>query len=376
MRAYGFFALGVSWLAAALLGSTACGQTAEDVIENVLRNEQLYDDYDVRFATLATSNNVYGIDNVIVSGRQEFRTVVLRDKFYYEVNSSSVLGNGERKKRTLRAGYDGEWYRVNQNDDVGNISREPRVSGNLFRPHLVTLRPWVWVRLSTFLRGGEALRKDPAATNDLATSDQRLESVKLSKVGDFQTVECVVRNRSKSGETTDTSIIHLCVEKNYLPIYHRVFKGGDETVLLSDRRVEAFTSLGHLAFPKQVRWTNYAPDGKELATYKTVFMSVRRASALDKGIFSSIKFAPGRPLHRIENDRIKSTEVVPAEKKSDLRLVVAAACALFLVLVVLWRRYGGFRRSQGTLREGPRGRAERDAGDLNSAPGPVSSVRS
>jgi hypothetical protein len=162
--------------------SAAIGQDSmESIIKAVHANEELYRDIEVKAASeyRLVQPEAYYPGVALGSHRTELRSIFQGDDFYYhEAGAAKTIDRSVEQKIDLTAAYDGEWTRINDNNNYANLIKSRHEAAYLIRPHSLPFRKILGAPLSTYLRGGDELARHPAAGpyKDQSTLTVRFES--------------------------------------------------------------------------------------------------------------------------------------------------------------------------------------------------------
>lgn len=140
--------------------------TINDIIENVRRNEMLYDNLEVTMEREYTTGDrpAPKLDRGSIPARTSTSTHYVKQggMFRLDMVGTSITGNGDRSEDRIRA-FDGEITRVYAQSAIGNIVTGRRDDPDRIEPHMLLLRTMRegCVPLSAFLAGADAMRAYP-----------------------------------------------------------------------------------------------------------------------------------------------------------------------------------------------------------------------
>lgn len=280
-------------------------QTLDSVIQNLRNNEDLYNNYSIRIArTYKTPVVPLSFKETILFEQETTHTIRLGEKFAYSEKRDTTTLDGVQKSRFVKAGFDGTTYRVNWNDAFANVANEMHDYPGSFRPHAIFLRPWGNLRLSTYLRAGNALKSDPDAGSytDFHYTPSSVSSLKKPDGTLFVVVQ--IDARRDNGRLVGRNVVHLNVEKNYLPESSDVIDPDDHNRLISKRKVTGYTQLDGLWYPSGFEITNYNPKGEVIAAHLNLVESLQPASKEPAEVYSQIPLNPKAPIYTIKGGKV------------------------------------------------------------------------
>lgn len=214
--------LSASLLVAAVGAPLLADMTLEEIIENVRRNEVIYDNVDV------TMRNEYevagGVMPKIEGGSAAARThvrihCVSQDgMFRLDEDGGSETAEGPRTEDRVGA-FDGEYTRLYEQHAVCKIIKGRIDDGRRIQPHILLLRPMLEARvpLSVFLSGTDAVRAHPL--NAMPEGAGLRSSYKgETEVDGLQCHEVWIEMEDKAGAAIHRHELLLAEDRNYLPV--------------------------------------------------------------------------------------------------------------------------------------------------------------
>ncbi|HUY36869.1 MAG TPA: hypothetical protein VMV69_29390 [Pirellulales bacterium] len=208
-----------------LLGATAARAevTLADIIENVRRNEAIYENLDV------VIHSEYDIGDrapvkfgngsaEVLSDNKRLRYVRQGGMFRLDRTGSSVDTERTVSGDRVRA-YDGETTRGVDGNTVANLIQGKQDDPDLVRPHMFLLRDTShsMAPLSTYLSGTEAMKSHPEG---FWTNDHSLANTYEGEA-DFMGLRCHrvrITTVLSSGDAHDSWELWLAEDRNYLPV--------------------------------------------------------------------------------------------------------------------------------------------------------------
>lgn len=191
-----------------------------DIVDNVRRNEKLYNDIDV---SVVESYDLGGrepeefLDGSFEVVRKDIRTkyVAQRDLFRLDISGRNLGATAEVAADRIRA-FDGKLTRSYSQQAIGNIVTGRKTDTQSVRPHMLLLRfMGLDVPLSAYLGGDEAINSFPESGWPV---DQRLALTYngQSVVGGLQchVVHALVYLRDQPAARWE---LWLAEERNYIP---------------------------------------------------------------------------------------------------------------------------------------------------------------
>ncbi|GIW86642.1 MAG: hypothetical protein KatS3mg108_0966 [Isosphaeraceae bacterium] len=204
----------------------AAGTELTRIVDNLLSNESLYENLEVRLRTESQLGEpINRLPIYLARGDRSSRFVSQQGMLYVSHDGKDVAVSGEIQDGSYRAGFDGLTTRVVDQESVANIrdGRSPDLSG--FRPHTIFLVESAGVDfpLSQFLRGDVFLRSLPRF-RDMTT--------RITYVGDdeIQDLKChKLRIEYLIDSWTDRSRPHvrflwIAPDRNYLAVRTEFFQ--------------------------------------------------------------------------------------------------------------------------------------------------------
>lgn len=208
-------------------GALHAEMTIQDIIENVRRNEALYDNVDVKmdYEYQLARGMMPVMPNGSVPGRMHTLThyVSQNGMFRLDEEGESQTAEGPRNEDRVRA-FDGEITRLYVQKAVGNIIMGRADDDMRIQPHIILLRPMFEARvpLSVFLSGHDAVRAHPL--NQLPEWAELVAS--YQGMTEFEGLSChaVAIVMYRAGEPVHRHELLLAEERNYLPVRRHAYK--------------------------------------------------------------------------------------------------------------------------------------------------------
>jgi hypothetical protein len=211
-------------LTAAILLAPAASRaevTIDDIIENVRRNEALYEDLDV------VIHSEYDIgdrepakfDNGAEVVKSSARVHYVRQDALFRLDRTGSSQNTKQTRSVdgVRA-FDGETTRAVDGNAIANITRGRQEDVDLVRPHMLLLRNTVhrMPPLSVYLSGTEAMKSHPLVHWDTGLSLRNT----YEGPAEFMGLRChrVRITTLVAGTAHDSFELWLAEDRNYIPI--------------------------------------------------------------------------------------------------------------------------------------------------------------
>jgi hypothetical protein len=282
----------ITFAALSVQSSHAGELTIDEIIQNVERNERLYENIDVKLwkiyrddshAADADDPSFKPIDH----SRESVRFISQRGKFHIESQTSSDSKRDNWKRSTTRL-FDGVTTRVLEVaalDRPGNLVeiKGRKDDPDTVRAHMLLLRIMHYgFPLSTYMRGSQAVRDYPCDVKpEIAT---RAESRGAAEIDGHRCQVVWITESTGQPETPyDRWVLWLAEDRNYIPI-----------------RMEAFT----------FRWSKDLPIGEaQITQWKEV----------DSGVW----FPLGASHTRYDDIEIQKRNKVPTWRETYILDVVS-----------------------------------------------------
>lgn len=309
-------------LAAFASSPVRADMTLERVIENVRRNETLYDNLDVTmyYEYALAGSQAPSLPNGSIPTATRKTTHYVRQGGMYRLDEEggSTVDEGQRAENRMRA-FDGVLTRLFEQNAIGNIVTGRLDDGMRIEPHILLLRPMLEARvpLSVFLSGTAAVQAHPL--NSLP-GGAGLESAYLGTT-DFNGLHCQrvsIVMTDASGQPTHRHELLLAEERNYLPVsLHSYTYRWSTDLPVADAGVTDLREIAPGAwFPFGARFTKYksmvlrnrgVQETSWTDTYSCKDVSLSPAYA--RSYFSEVDFPDGTMMYIIENGAVKTSYV-------------------------------------------------------------------
>ena len=287
--------------------------TLAEVVENVRRNEQLYENVEVVMTTTYDIGDRSPASAKEVM-RQQWRTRFVSQGEWFRLERE---GGSQTSKRTasndrIRA-FDGQTTRALEQKAVGNISPERLEDENFIRPHLLLLRTsHIAVPLAVYLSGHEAVKAHPNGR----WQDNLTMEVTYRGEDEFSGLKCqkVFVNVLLNGVAHDGQELWLAEDRNYLPVrdifytyrYSRDIPVGQA---VADALQEISPGVW---FPFDVQIVSYdmlmiQSEGRQKPRWREQYV-VERADLhpkYERAFFATVDFPDGTAMYDVEKGEIK-----------------------------------------------------------------------
>lgn len=323
--------------------------TIEDIIENVRRNEALYDNIDV---TLLTEHHIddrhtpVNFDNgasevVSMSSRTKF--VGQGGLFRLDQTGKSIAGDKGFSEDRISA-FDGKITRIYDQNAIGNLVDRKKEDPNRIRPHMLLFRTPSLVRcaLSTFL-SGEGARSDELAwlSDDLTRKVTYQGELKVKGLRCHVVwITCVEKPEGDTGRWE----LWLAEDRNYLPVRRLDFRS-----IISKDLPEGEGEVDDLReiepgvwFPFAARATGYnawavQTKGVQQLEWEERFITdeVSLHPNYPPEYFADVPFPDGTAVYEIKGDEIARSYVNGAPGAASSAPVQGARWWLLIANVVI-----------------------------------------
>lgn len=287
--------------------------TLTDVIDNVRRNERLYQDIEVVMDTTYDIGDREPVNEQTVV-REQLRTRFVSQENWFRLERE---GGGQDSLRTASRdrirSFDGEQTRVLEQNAVGNISEERLEDQDFIRPHLLLFRHLhITVPFSVYLSGHEARQAHPnghwkgGRTMEVSyEGEEEINGLKCHKV----LVEVWHSGQSRNGRQ-----IWLAEERNYLPVKvdSYTYRFSKDVPVGSGVVHELREIAPGVWFPFDIEYTVYNKfkihqEGRQELQWRERYI-VELAELdpqYDREFFSNVEFPDGTAMYIVENGEIK-----------------------------------------------------------------------
>ncbi|HUY36866.1 MAG TPA: hypothetical protein VMV69_29370 [Pirellulales bacterium] len=309
----------VTVAAALLFAAPVVGDvTLEDIIENVRRNEALYDDLDVVVITDFEAD-----PKTLPPPTDTWSSSLTSHSSTHSVHQAGLFRIDRSGENQTNVGavpmdrtvaYDGETTKLYSERTIANLSQGRCDDAELVRPHTILSRKLLnqGVPLSVFLSGHDAIRSHPLGKLNEALTMRVALGGEVTHEGLLcRTV--VVDVLKSSGEVHNRREFHLAIERNYLPLrvlaftYHvsRDVPVGEGIV------TNLLELIPGIWFPSHAEYTGYDQDllkqeGRRQWTWRNHYtvetVSLDPKYPLD--FFREVDFAPGTAVYEVEGGKI------------------------------------------------------------------------
>lgn len=286
--------------------------TVEDIVDNVRRNEGLYENIDV---TLYHEHRIdedeapsTGTVNEIVSLNSRTKFVSQDGLFRLDRTGKSTTAENEYSDDRVSA-FDGDLTRIYEQNTIANIAHHKQQEPDGVRPHMLLFRTPSVIRcaLSTLL-SGERARGDELAR----LSDEKTREVTYLGAEDFNGLRChrirvttIVKPDWPSGHWD----LWLAEDRNYLPVRRLDFRRGiSDKIPEGEGVVEEFREIEPgIWFPFAVRATGYnawavQTKGIEVPHWHARFATeaVSLHPRYPREYFADVPFSDGTAVYEIQ----------------------------------------------------------------------------
>ncbi len=361
----GFLVLVSSW--------PLCAQvTIEEIIENVKRNEALYDDIDVTMHdefTIGDNKPFESQDGNLkqMSSQNAVRHYVQQgEMFGFERTGPGVGGSaGQPVSLDRIRAFDGTTTRLLDQNAIGNIIRGRADDDRTIRPHTLFIEIEIATPLSTFLSGHEAMAAHPLGSK--MYREQFTIATSYHGEIECQGLRCheVWVTESSWGQEYDRYEFLLAEERNYLPVRMTSFTFNlSKDVPLGGAEVAEFREVEPgVWFPWSASIRCNEPallqrEGKQKLGWEQrhAVESVTLHPEYDAAYFSDVPFPDGTAVYEVENREIKKsyrtgTPAAPPGHSLGSRgrrwwiaLAAVAAIAMLFLLIYKFRSRAGMAR--------------------------------
>jgi len=344
-----------------------CAQvTIEEIIENVKRNEALYDEIDATMHdefTIGDNKPLESQDGALkqMSSQTAVRHYVQQGPmFRFERTGIGIRGSeGEAVSLDRIRAFDGTTTRVLEQSAIGNIMKGRADDDRTIRPHTIFIEMEIATPLSTFFSGHEAVAAHPLGGKKY----RERVTIATSYKGE---VECrglrchkVWVTESSRGQPYDRREFLLAEERNYLPVQMTSFTFNlSRDVPIARGEVAEFREVeSGVWFPWSTTMTCYQPallqrEGKQKLGWQQrhTAESVSLHPAYDSAYFRDVPFPDGTAVYEVENRQIKKSyrtgtpSAPPAQglgSRGRRWWAVLAAAAVISVASVLIYKFRG-----------------------------------
>lgn len=301
-------------------GQARAEVTLQDVIENVRRNESLYDNLDVtmHYEYKLAGRRFPKLEDGSVAAETHLTTHYVRQDgmFRLDDEGGSATADGQRMEDRVRA-FDGELTRLYEQNSIGNIMTGRFDDHMRIDPHMLVLRPMLetHVPLSMFLSGADAVRAHPLNT---LPGGLRLVSSYQGQV-DFDGLHCHdvwILMTDASEEPIHRHEMLLAEDRNYLPVrmFSYTFKWSKDLPVARAIVTDLREAAPGIWFPYGARYTAYKEiilrdRGVQEANWTAdyVCQDVSLEPSYPRSYFKDVKFPDGTKIYVIENGNIKTS---------------------------------------------------------------------
>ncbi|HUY34420.1 MAG TPA: hypothetical protein VMV69_16860 [Pirellulales bacterium] len=349
---------------ATLLSSRAARAevTFEDILENVKRNEALYENHDVKLTLEYEMGNVEAakimqtpggpvVSEEIKAMSSSMHYVSQNGLFRLDRKGTNTTSSAELSADCTRA-FDGTTTRLYAQGAIGNIIPGREQDHDFMYPHMLLERKGAHVPLSTFLSGMNAFEAHPLGERH---EGQRFEYTYMGE-DEVDGLRCHMV-WSTIIQEPDLPLARaefwLAEDRNYMPVRTRGFYYNYAKDIPCEEGVASdFREIGPgIWFPFRAEVTLY--DGMTLMMQRKLEVrgryrfAVEEASlhpSYEQAYFKDVVFPDGTAVYEVENSQIKKIYRIGAPdahaggegKSKRWWLIVAfnAAAALAVVVVV------------------------------------------
>lgn len=349
--------LAVLWLSAmGLSAARGANMTIQDIVENVRRNEALYDNLDVTMKyhyelSLPNGASPPTLEGGgTVPGETDLVTHYVRQNGMYRLDDEggSTTAMGYRAEDRVRA-FDGEQTRLYEQHAIGNIVTGRLDDGLRIEPHILLLRPILEARvpLSVFLSGDKAVRAHPL---NVLGGDIGLTS-SYKGTTDFDGLHCHlvwVLTTDASGEPIHRHELLLAEGRNYIPVSKVSYtfrwstdKPVSQATVTDLREVEP-----GIWFPYGTRFTRYdsialRDRGVQKVSWTENYLceEISLHPNYPRAYFSDVTFPDGTFVYIVENGKQKTSYVKGAPGTQSIEIwrsqLILGGNLLIVMLVLL-----------------------------------------
>jgi hypothetical protein len=290
----------------------------EDLIENVRRNEALYNDIEYvihesyRKPSALAEGTPLGMREV-AKQETKLRFVGLRGMFRFEREGWDEYADSSRTTRDRIRAFDGRTTRLYDQNAIGNIILG-RAEESFFRPHMLLLQSSVaTVPLSTFMRGHVAMAAYPGSGWD---AELLMENTYQGET-QFNGLKChkvaLTTKIKTTGTAHDRWELWLAEERNYQPVRYFAYTfRWSKDVPKGEGFVDQFQEIAPgVWFPLAAHRVSYDPyliqrEGKQREQWRREY-AVELASLspkYDVSFFGDVKFPDGTAVYEMQDGKI------------------------------------------------------------------------
>jgi hypothetical protein len=317
--------IAATWMGFMQMSAIGAEISVRDIIENVQRNEALYDDIDLKMVEEYSIGDRIPIDEPegakeIASTASTLHYVGQQGMFRLDVTGTFVVRKGPVPLDRIRA-FDGKTTRSLDQGTVANVMNRKVEDAGTPRPHTLFISSVIHAPLSTFLSGHAAMAAYP--TGGKKYRDQLTIAVSYHGDTEFESLPCreVWVTTSAGGTPTDRWELLLAESRNYLPVRMRAF-----TFHLSNNVPVGEGEIGPLLeveqgiwFPSSVTIRSFDPavlqrEGKQRPNWERRFTveGVSLHPNYEVGYFSDVPFPPGTAVYETKSTTERSSKATPS----------------------------------------------------------------
>jgi len=292
----------------------------KEIVENVRRNEALYDDIEVSLHQSYQSKHAtfsFSDGRQEITGEQKrIRHVTQKGMFRLERLGTNTVGVEAKQMTSDRVrAFDGKSTRSFDQRARGNIVAGRSEDAEFVRPHMMLLRQprWLHVPLSTFMEGHTAMAAHP---NIQWEPELIMENTYQGEV-EFQGMKChkiwlTTINKSKA-TANDRWELWLAEERNYIPV--RMFGylfGWSKEIPVGEGTVNEIREIAPgIWFPYATRVVRYDDiviqrENRQQESWREehVVEEVSLDPKYDIEFFRNVDFPDGTAVYEVEDRKI------------------------------------------------------------------------
>jgi len=343
--------------------------TLEDIIENVTRNEALYDELDV---VLLTEHELHAKEPATSDdgGVSQLTGLDTRTRFVAQGGLFRIDRTGSQSTAEAtgsmdrRRAFDGTTTRLLDKGLIGNVKQGRAEDADAIRPHMMMFRPTlIHVPLSTYLAGHHAMTSHPLGNwQDRFTLRNAYEGEE-----EFNGLKChKVSITTYTGPATphDRWDLWLAQDRNYLPVRLVAYTFHcSSTVPLGESVVDEMRQIeAGVWFPFHVQVSGFNPwlvqaKGEQKLLWRQTFVTeeVSLHPNHPPEYFSDVTFPAGTAVYEVSGAQITRSYVIGAPNDVDNRssstavrgwlLIVANIVGVIIVVLLVAKQLA--RRSPG-----------------------------
>ena len=348
--------------------------TLPDIIENVRRNEELYNDIDVKmfedYDIGDRSSAKFDDGRSEISHRSGSTHYVTQGTmFRFERQGTSKSGGEMASIDRLRA-FDGTTTRIYEQGAFGNIISGRADEPEAIRPHTLFIGNVIHTPLSTYLSGDQAMALHPMGGKKWR--DRLTVHSSYEGSGERQGLRCHkvwITTSPRGGSPYDRWELWLAEDRNYLPVEMTswTFIHSKQLPLSSGRVTELQEIAPGIWFPFDVQVTAYNPaslrESRQMVQWTR--HHVCEAATLDPHYdityFRDLAFPDGTVIYEVKDGQIVHGSVKGAPGASGIAmgtrlwlwvLVVNLVMCVVVAILFAYRRRANRNRVPNKMAQG------------------------